>query len=101
MGGIPPQQMGGIPPAAPPPTSPQLSLADFFVRKLTEIGPMSKDDLRNLAIKEGYFPDAESAGQRVDATLLDIVREDRIRRLADETFVSSPQTQVSRLRKVS
>jgi hypothetical protein len=35
------------------------------LRELNEIGPMSNDDLLVLAVKECYFPDAESAGQGV------------------------------------
>ena len=36
-----------------PPDLPQHSLADFIERKLIELGPLSRDDLCNLAVKEG------------------------------------------------
>ena len=83
-----------------PPASPQLSLADFFERKLIDIGPMSKNDLRNLAMKEGYFPEAESDCQSVDATLEDIIGKKRICQLPDGTFASPTRSQAIRLRRV-
>jgi hypothetical protein len=98
------QEMGGLPQVARPtvtsPASSKLSLSDFFVRKLTELGPMSKDDLRNLAAEEGYFPNAEST-QSVDATLIDIARKNRVRQLPDGTFAPAPLAQANWLRRVS
>ena len=92
------QETGNIPPVAP--KSPQLSLADFFERKLIESGPLSKDDLCNMAMKEGYFPDAESARQTVDGTLMNIVREKRICPLPDGTYALPMLSQAVRLRRV-
>ena len=37
----------------------------FLIRKLSEVGAMSKDDLRHLAEQEGYFAEAESAKRGV------------------------------------
>ena len=65
------------------PTASQPSLVEFLERKLIEIGPLSKDDLCNMAMKEGYFPDAQSAAQDVEATLMRIVEEKRICPLPD------------------
>jgi hypothetical protein len=92
------QETGNVPPVAP--KSPQLSLADFFERKLIESGPLSKDDLCNMAMKEGYFPDAESARQTVDGTLMNIVREKRICPLPDGTYALPMLSQAVRLRRV-
>ena len=39
---------------------PQISLSEFILRKLNDIGPMSKEDLITFAMKDGMFPDAES-----------------------------------------
>src|SRR5215471_1948992 len=49
-----------------------------MLAKLIEFGPLSKDDLCNMAMKEGYFPDAQSAAQDMEATLMRIVEEKRI-----------------------
>jgi hypothetical protein len=80
------------------PQAPQLSLADFLVRKLSETGPLSKDDLRNLAMKEGYFADTESAARAMHATLMDILRSERIRQLPDGAFAPPTLTQAIRVR---
>ena len=52
--------------------NPQLPLADFLVRKLNEAGAMSRDDLRRLAVQEGYFVDADSAERGVHAALISV-----------------------------
>jgi hypothetical protein len=89
-------------PVAPQPPqlsqAPQLSLADFLVRKLSETGPLSKDDLRSLAVKEGYFADTESAARAMHATLMDILRSERIRQLPDGAFAPPTLTQAIRVR---
>jgi hypothetical protein len=56
-------------------------LADFLVRKLNEVGAMSRDDLRRLAMQEGYFAEAETADRGVHATLLNVVKAGLIRQL--------------------
>ena len=69
-----------------PPDSPQHSLADFIERKLIELGPLSRDELCNLAIKEGLCGDIQSAAQTVEPTLFALGCEKRIRTLPDGTF---------------
>ena len=76
-----------------------LPLADFFVRKLSESGPLSKEDLRVLAVKEGYFDDSEIAGRGAHATLVTIVKEGRIRQLPDGTFAPPTVMETLRLRR--
>ena len=51
------------------------------MRRVNEAGPLSKDDLRLLAVRAGYFQDAESATRSVHATLLGIVKGGRVREL--------------------
>src|SRR5262249_29281611 len=51
-----------------PAPQPQQPLRDFLVRKLNELGAMSRDDLRRLSLQEGYFADVESADRGVQVT---------------------------------
>jgi len=44
------------------PTLPE-PLGDFLIRKLSENGPMSGDDLRLWTLREGHFADPESAAR--------------------------------------
>jgi hypothetical protein len=78
---------------------PRQSLADFLARKLAEIGPRSKDDLSSFAVQEGYFPDTERASPGVHATLMDLLRGDRIRQLPNGTLTATPLSQMIRLRQ--
>jgi hypothetical protein len=87
--------------AATPPSLPQLPLSDFFVRKLNEIGPMSKDDLIDLAVKEAYYPDTESAVQGVPLTLTNMLRSEQIRQLPNGTFAPPTLSQTIKLRRVT
>lgn len=76
----------------------QVPLADFFVRKLSEKGTMSKDDLGACAVREGYFDDDESAGRAV-TTLVNLAKSDRIQQLADGMFAPALLSQTLRLRR--
>jgi len=80
-------------------TPPQISLADFILQRLSEIGPMSKNDLVNLVLKEGLFDDVESADRAVHTTLLNIIRSEHLRQLHDGTFVPNTVPQAIRLRR--
>jgi hypothetical protein len=44
---------------------------------------MSKEALVDLSMKEGFFPDAETAAQRVHAMLETLLRSELIRELPD------------------
>jgi hypothetical protein len=48
-------------PVVPP--TPLVALADLFMKKLNDAGQMSKQELIDMAIKEGFFPDAETTAQ--------------------------------------
>jgi hypothetical protein len=58
-------------------------LADFLVRKLNEVGAMSLDDLRRVALQEGYFADA---GLDVHNALFNVVKAGLIRQLPGGDF---------------
>ena len=53
-----------------------------------------------MAMKEGYFPDAQSAAQDVEATLMRIVEEKQICPLPDGTFALPMLSQATKLKRV-
>jgi translation initiation factor 2 beta subunit (eIF-2beta)/eIF-5 len=79
---------------------PRQTLADFLARKLAQAGARSQDELSRLAAQEGYFPDAERASPAVHATLVDLLRGDRIRQLPDGTLAPAPLSQMIRRQTV-
>ncbi|HEU0018304.1 MAG TPA: hypothetical protein VFQ31_08130 [Methyloceanibacter sp.] len=88
-------QQGAAPQSAPP----QISLSEFILRKLNDIGPMSKDDLINFAYKDGLFADAESTERAVHAALISTLRNEQIRQLQDGTFAPVTMAQTVRFRR--
>jgi hypothetical protein len=78
---------------------PRQSLADFLARKLAESGPRSKDDLSGFAVQEGYFPDSEHASSGVHATLVELLRGERISQLPDGRLAPASLSQMIRLRQ--
>ena len=70
-------------PQPQPEKQPEQPLADFLVRKLNEVGAMSLDDLRRLALQEGYFADA---GLDVHNALFNVVKAGLIRQLPGGDF---------------
>ena len=81
------------------PAAPEISLADFILQRLGEMGPMSKEDLVNLTLKERLFDDGESADRAVHTTLVNIIRSEHLRQLHDGTFVPNTVPQAIRLRR--
>jgi hypothetical protein len=79
--------------------SPREALADFIARKLAELGPGSQDDLSSVAVQEGYFPDAQHARPNVHATIVDLLRRQRIRQLPDGTLAPATVSQMIRLQQ--
>lgn len=79
--------------------APQPSLADFILQRLGEMGPMSKDDLVNLSLKEGLFDDRDGADRALHATLVTIIRSEHLLQLHDGTFVPNTVPQAIRLRR--
>jgi len=82
-----------------PPPQPQEPLNDFLVRKLNEVGAMSRDDLRRLSLQEGYFADVESADRGVQVTLFNVVKAGFIRQLPDGNFAPAAVLDTIRLRR--
>ena len=82
-----------------PPPQPQEPLNDFLVRKLNEVGAMSRDDLRRLSLQEGYFADVESADRGVQVTLFNVVKAGFIRQLPNGNFAPAAVLDTIRLRR--
>ena len=91
-----PQQVHHQQPAQPQPQQP---LADFLVRTLGEVGPLSREDLRRIAIQEGYFADDESAERGVTATLLNVAKAGLVRQLPNGNFAPATVLDAIRLRR--
>ena len=82
-----------------PQTQPEQPLADFLVRKLNEVGAMSRDDLRRLALQEGYFADSDTADRGMHNTLLNVVKAGLIRQLPNGNFAPATVLDTIRLRR--
>jgi hypothetical protein len=82
-----------------PPPQPQEPLNDFLVRKLNEVGAISRDDLRRLSLQEGYFADVESANRGVQVTLFNVVKAGFIRQLPNGNFAPAAVLDTIRLRR--
>jgi hypothetical protein len=95
-----PTSQATAPQSAPPQiVQPQVSLSEFILRKLNDIGPMSKDDLINFAYQDGLFADAESTERAVHAALISTLRNEQIRQLQDGTFAPVTLAQTVRFRR--
>jgi hypothetical protein len=87
--------------ASPPvPSSPLVALADLFMGKLDEEGSMSREQLVDLAVREGFFPDAGSAVQAIHPMLVSLTRSELIRELPNGTFAPPTLSQAIKLRRV-
>lgn len=96
----PPQAKLELPAAKPaqPPQS-QQPLADFLSRKLRETGAGSKDELRRLAVQEGYFAEAGGADSDVEAALMQGVKAGLVKQLPDGKFAAPSLLDTIRLRR--
>jgi hypothetical protein len=74
-------------------------LADFLIRCLNEAGAMPREDLRRLALQEGYFVDGETADRGVHATLINVVKAGLIRQLPNGNFAPATVLDTIRLRR--
>ena len=86
-------------PQPQPQTQPEQPLADFLVRKLNEVGATSRDDLRRLALQEGYFANSDSADRGMHNTLLNVVKAGLIRQLPNGNFAPATMLDTIRLRR--
>src|SRR5665648_727335 len=74
-------------------------LADFLIRKLSEIGAMTLDDLCHLSVQDGYFAEGEIADRAIHATLVNIAKAGFIRQLPNGTFAPATVMDTIRLRR--
>jgi hypothetical protein len=96
----PAQEQNREQPAAKQAPSPSLQpLADFLGRKLRETGTMPKDELRRLAVQEGYFAEAAGADADVEAALLQGVKAGLVKQLPDGKFATPSLLDTIRLRR--
>lgn len=94
LGGAPVAAVAPIAQAQPSqPRKSQQPLADYLVRKLAELGPMSKEAIQRLALQEGYFADGD-ADRGVQAVLMHVVKGGSVRQLPNGDFA-----EVIRLRR--
>ena len=70
------------------------------MRRLNATGQLSKKELVDLAVKEGFFPDAEHASQGVHPMLVNMLRSELIRELPDGTLAPPTLSQTIKLRQV-
>jgi hypothetical protein len=82
-----------------PAPKPQQPLNDFLVRKVNEVGAISRDDLRRLSLQEGYFADVESADRGVQVTLFNVVKAGFLRQLPNGNFAPATVLDTIRLRR--
>ena len=94
-----PPQHSSHRPEPQPQRQPEQPLADFLVRKLNEVGAMSRDDLRRLALREGYFADADTADRGMHNTLLNVVKAGLIRQLPNGNFAPATVLDTIQLRR--
>ena len=78
-------------------SSPLVALADLFMHRLNEVGPMSREELSDLAVKEGFFPDTETAVQGFHPMLVSLVRSELVRELPNGTFAAPTMSQTIKL----
>jgi hypothetical protein len=81
------------------PSQSRQPLADFLGRKLREVGAMSNDDLRRLAVQEGYFAEAGSADSDLEAALTQGLKAGLVRQLSDGKFAAPSLLDTIRLRR--
>jgi hypothetical protein len=70
------------------------------MHRLNEVGPMSREELVDLAVKEGFFADSQTAAQAVNPMLVTLVRSELIRELPNGTFALPTMSQAIKLRRV-
>ena len=98
----PPQAQSAQPapkPAPPPPQQPQQQLGDFLIRRLREGGALSRDELRGLAVQEGYFAEADNADAQLQATLVHVMQAGYARELPNGKFAPPTLLDTIRLRR--
>ena len=83
------------------PASPLVALAELFLKKLNNAGQMSKQELIDMAVTEGFFPDADTAAQGVHPMLVSMLRSELIREVSDGIYMPPTFSQTIKLRRVT
>jgi hypothetical protein len=83
------------------PASPLVALAEVFLKKLNNAGQMSKQELIDMAVTEGFFPDADTAAQGVHPMLVSMLRSELIREVTEGTYMPPTFSQTVKLRRVT
>jgi hypothetical protein len=81
-------------------SSPLVALADRVMEALNDAEQMTRQELIDLAVKEGFFSDAESATQGMHPMLTSLVRSELIRELPNGAFAPPTMSQAINLRRV-
>jgi hypothetical protein len=83
-----------------PPASSLVALGELFLKKLNA-GQMSKQELIDMAVTEGFFPDADTAAQGVHPMLVSMLRSELIREVSEGTYMPPTFSQTIKLRRVT
>jgi hypothetical protein len=81
-------------------SSPLVALADRFMHALNDAGQMTMQELIDMAVKEGFFSDAETATQGIHPMLISLVRSELVRELPNGAFTPPTMSQAIKLRRV-
>ena len=92
------RHMPNVTQAVPP--SPLVAFADRVMQTRNDAGRMTRQELIDMAVKEGFFSDAESATQGIHPMLIGLVRSELIRELPDGAFAPPTMSQAIKLRRV-
>ena len=82
------------------PSSPLVAFADRVMEALNDAGQLTRQELIDIAVKEGFFSDAESATQGMHPMLTNLVRRKLIRELPNGAFAPPAMSQAIKLRWV-
>ena len=82
------------------PASPLIALAELFLKKLNNAGQMSKQELIDMAVTEGFFPDADTAAQGVHPMLVSMLRSELICETSDGIYMRPTFSQTIKLRRM-
>ena len=83
------------------PASSLVALGELFLKKLNNAGQTSKQELIDMAVTEGFFPDADTAAQGVHPMLVSMLRSELIREVTEGTYMPPTFSQTVKLRRVT
>jgi hypothetical protein len=68
--------------------------------RLNNAGQISKQEHIDMAVTEGFFPDADTAAQGMHPMLVSMLRSELIREVSDGTYLPPTFSQTIKLRRV-